>query len=103
VKASLIAPGANIGVTHDAEVLLHERGVLCLPDFIANAGGVICAAVEYAGGTETQAFAAIEEKIRRNTAEVLDRARSGNLRPREAAEQMARERVIAAMRYTRFD
>jgi len=103
VKARLIDPGANIGVTHEAEALLRERGVLCLPDFIANAGGVICAAVEYAGGTETQAIAAIEEKIRRNTAEVLDRAERGKLRPREAAEQMARERVAAAMRYTRFD
>ena len=30
---------------------LHERGVLVLPDFIANAGGVICAAIEYRGGT----------------------------------------------------
>jgi glutamate dehydrogenase (NAD(P)+) len=103
VKATLIVPGANIGVTEDAETLLHERGVLCLPDFIANAGGVICAAVEYAGGTESQAFSVIEEKIRRNTAETLERAERGNDRPRLAAEQMARERIQAAMRYTRFD
>ena len=103
VKASLIVPGANIGITDAAEVLLHERGVLCLPDFIANAGGVICAAVEYAGGSESQAFATIEEKIRGNTGELLQRMDRDGLTPREAGVRMARERVEAAMQYTRFD
>ena len=64
---------------------------------------MICAAAEYAGGTESQAFAAIEDKIGRNTAEVLERAGRDGRRPRAAAEAMARERVEAAMRYTRFD
>ena len=53
---------------------LHRHGVLSLPDFIANAGGVICAAMEYAGASEATAFAMIEEKVRRNTSEVLARA-----------------------------
>jgi glutamate dehydrogenase (NAD(P)+) len=35
---------------------LYRRGVLVLPDFITNAGGVICAAIEYQGGTEKAAF-----------------------------------------------
>ena len=39
-----------------------------MPDFIANAGGVICAAMEYAGATRSMAFLAIEEKIRANAA-----------------------------------
>ncbi len=103
VKARFIVPGANIGITHEAEQMLHERGVLCIPDFIANAGGVICAAVEYAGGRKRDAMAAIEEKVRANTAEMLERMdRDGSL-PREAAVKMARERVDAAMRFTRFD
>ncbi len=103
VRARLIVPGANIGVTEEAEVRLHDRGVLCLPDFIANAGGVICAATEYAGGTQAEAFVAIEEKIGRNMAEVLERSVRDQLRPRATAESMARERVLAAMRYRRFD
>ncbi len=103
VKARFIVPGANIGITHEAEQMLHERGVLCIPDFIANAGGVICAAVEYAGGRKRDAMVAIEEKVRANTAEMLERMdRDGSL-PREAAVKMARERVDAAMRFTRFD
>ena len=102
VKARLIVPGANIGVTERAEQLLHERGVLCVPDFIANAGGVICAAVEYSGGTEKQAFQVIDEKVRGNTAETLERAKRDQVLPRQAAVQMARERIASAMQYQRF-
>ena len=85
MQAALIAQGANIGVTEEAEALLHERGVLCLPDFISNAGGVICGAIEYRGGTEQEAFAVIDEKIRRNTATVLERAAADKTLPRQAA------------------
>lgn len=102
VRAKLIVPGANIGVTEAAEQLLHERGVLCIPDFIANAGGVICGAVELRGGTEAQAFEMIGEKIRANTAEVLERARTAAILPRRAAVMMAKERVQRAMSFGRF-
>ena len=102
VKAKLIVQGANIGVTEKAEAMLHRRGVLCVPDFISNAGGVICGAVEYAGGSEGQVFSIIEEKIRRNTAEVLERMKHERILPREAAVQMARERLAEAMMFRRF-
>lgn len=97
IKARLILQGANIPATPEAESLLHERGVLSVPDFIANAGGVICAAVEYHGGTESAAFTQIAEKIRRNTEEVLVRSREERIEPRRAAVQLAQERVRAAM------
>jgi glutamate dehydrogenase/leucine dehydrogenase len=102
VKARLILEGANIPATTGAEEDLHRRGILVVPDFIANAGGVICASVEYHGGSEPQALAAIEDKIRRNTAEVLTRARSGPSTPRAAAAAMAAERVRAAQSLRRF-
>lgn len=102
VKARLILQGANIGVTEEAETILHERGVVCVPDFISNAGGVICAAVEYHQGIQTQAFQTIDEKIRANTAEVLGRAAKDGVRPREAAVAMAAERVRAANKLRRW-
>jgi glutamate dehydrogenase/leucine dehydrogenase len=101
LAAKLILQGANIPATPAAEAEMHARGILSLPDFIVNAGGVICAAVEYHGGTEAQAFAAIEDKIRVNTQEVLERARAGHLLPRDAAVEMARSRVEEAMQYRR--
>ncbi len=80
---------------------MHTNGILNIPDFIANAGGVICAAVEYHGGTQSQALETIEEKIRTNTSEMLERMNTEKIVPREAAIQMARRRVEEAMQYHR--
>jgi glutamate dehydrogenase (NAD(P)+) len=101
LKAKLVLQGANIPATAEAERLLHERGVLSVPDFICNAGGVICASVEYHGGTEAQAFAVIEEKIRENSHAVLTRAKEEGALPRAAAVELARARVLEAMSYRR--
>lgn len=101
LKTKLVAQGANIPFTLEAERMLHETGVLVLPDFIANAGGVICASVEYHGGTQSQAFQTIEEKIRANTEEVLASAKRSASLPRQAAVELAESRVRAAMAYRR--
>ncbi|MCW5747798.1 MAG: Glu/Leu/Phe/Val dehydrogenase, partial [Alphaproteobacteria bacterium] len=92
LKARLVAQGANIPITHAAERRLADRGILSLPDFIANAGGVICAAAEYHGATQTQAFAMIDERIRANTRAMLDRATAGGITPRAAAVELAQAR-----------
>ena len=102
LKTRLVLQGANIPCTAGAEHALHQRGVLVVPDFIANAGGVICAAMEYRGATQEAAFAAIAEKIHANTDEVLDLARSQRVPPREAATQLASRRVRQAMAHRRF-
>ena len=98
----IVAEGANIPATPDAEARLHERGILVLPDFIANAGGVICGAVEYAGGTKRDALTTIDERIRANTAAMLDRADADGVSPRAAAAVMARDRLDRAMSTRRF-
>jgi glutamate dehydrogenase (NAD(P)+) len=97
IQARLVLQGANIPATPEAESILHQRGVVSVPDFIANAGGVICAAVEYRGGTQAAAFAQIAEKIRGNSQEVLRRSRDEKIEPRRAALDLARERVRTAM------
>jgi glutamate dehydrogenase (NAD(P)+) len=97
LKTLVVAEGANIPATPEAERMLAERGVLVLPDFIANSGGVICAAVEWMQGTEAQAMTEVEEKIRANMIEVLTAAREENKLPREAAMDMAKGRVLKAM------
>jgi glutamate dehydrogenase (NAD(P)+) len=102
IRAKLILQGANIPASAEAEERLHQRGVLSLPDFIVNAGGVICAAIEYQGGTQALAFQTIEEKIRENTLAVLEAARSHKTLPRQAAVDLARKRVLSAMAYRRF-
>ncbi len=102
VRARVLLQGANLPVTAAAEAALARRGVLSMPDVIANAGGVICAAVEHRGGTRAQAFTEIAERISANTAELLDRiAAQPGLLPSEAAVAMARTRLDAARAYQR--
>ncbi len=99
LQATLVLQGANIPATPEAEAIMFARGVQNVPDFIANAGGVICAAVEYHGGTQGQAFTVIKEKIRANTRAVLERARQQSALPRVAAVDLARTRILEAAGY----
>ncbi|MGZ8531539.1 MAG: Glu/Leu/Phe/Val family dehydrogenase [Candidatus Binatia bacterium] len=99
LKTKLVPQGANIPFTAEAERILHKAGTLVLPDFIANAGGVICASVEYHGGTQSQALQIIQEKIYANTEEVLANAKKTGSLPRQAAAELAEARVKKAMTY----
>jgi len=98
VKVKIIVEGANIPIPHDVERLLHKKGVLVVPDFVANAGGVISSYVEYIGGTPEKMFKLVEEKIKKNTKIVLERAKKEKLSPREAGMEIAKERVKKAMK-----
>lgn len=98
IKAKLILQGANIPATRAAEEILMRRGILSVPDFIANAGGVIMAAMEYAKKTEKEAFDAISSKIKKNTKLILEKATKEKILPRIAAEGLAKEKVLKAMR-----
>ena len=101
LKCKLVLQGANIPVTARAERILHDNGILSVPDFVANAGGVICASVEYKGGTQKQAFETIEEKVKENTRAVLELAKAHSQIPAEAALSLAKQRVAEAMAYRR--
>jgi glutamate dehydrogenase (NAD(P)+) len=101
-KAKLILQGANIPATLEAEKILHDRGVLSIPDIIANAGGVICGSIEYAGLTQCVAFEAIEEKITLNTLKVLKKVKETGVLPRQAANELAMKRVKSAMSTRRW-
>jgi len=103
LQTRIVAEGANIPLSAEAEQVLASRDVLVLPDFIANAGGVICAAVEYRGGSEAAALGFIDEKIRANTKAVLDEVRRAGVLPHTAATSLATERVHRAMRTRRWD
>lgn len=102
VRARLVLEGANIPITPDAEAMLHERGVLCIPDWIANAGGVICGSVEHRRGTRAEAFSLIDATIRENTTTIVERSLEESISPRRAAEELATSRVARAMRVRRF-
>ncbi|HEX7032353.1 MAG TPA: Glu/Leu/Phe/Val dehydrogenase dimerization domain-containing protein [Nitrososphaera sp.] len=101
----LIVEAANIPTSPSADRQLSENGVLIVPDFIANAGGVIGSFVEYKGGTEKDAFDLIAYKISRNVKSVLaksimegqSREQDDDKAPRGVAMELARQRVHRAM------
>jgi glutamate dehydrogenase (NAD(P)+) len=102
LRTRLMPQGANIPCTPEAEQALDARGVLVVPDFIANAGGVICAAIEYRGGTQSAAFDYIDERVRANTRAVLEESRRSKTMPRAAAMAVATRRVRTAVRMRRW-
>ncbi|MFI6575889.1 Glu/Leu/Phe/Val dehydrogenase [Nocardiopsis sp. NPDC050513] len=103
LSASVVVEGANLALTPKAQTILAERGVSVVPDFIANAGGVVAAA--YAMDARSSVFpvepdpirAAVSERLRANTAQVLDESARDALTSHAAARRLAERRVRAAM------
>ena len=99
IRAKLVVEAANIPMTPDIERTLAKKGVIVIPDFVANAGGVISSYVEYIGGTEQDMFRMVDSKITRNAEAALDNAKG--LDVRSSALQIAQGRVKDAMHYRR--
>ena len=97
IEAKLIVEAANIPATYEIEKELHERGVLVIPDFIANAGGVISSYVEYIGENPHRMFDMVKDKIVRNLRLIMMKAEEEEIIPRDAALKIAQKRVKEAM------
>ncbi len=95
VKAKVIVEAANIPMEYEIEKVLMKRGITIVPDFVANAGGVISSYCEWRGYTEQEMFKIVENKITRNTRLVLERTKGHDTRA--AALDLAKERVLDAM------
>lgn len=54
IKAPIIVEGANAPITQEADKELAKKGVVIIPDILANAGGVIVSYLEWLQGRETQ-------------------------------------------------
>lgn len=104
VRARLVVEGANLPTDAAAQQVLADRGVTVVPDFIANAGGIIAAAFgmrdRYSpfGVDTTQIVPTVTERMRTNTTTVLQAAAESGTTPHAAAGQLARDRVREAMR-----
>ena len=93
VKAKLIVQGSNIPMKEEVEEMFHKKNVLVIPDFVANAGGVISSYVEYINGSKQKMFKLVNEKITKNTNLVLKNAAKLKVKPRDAALEIAKARV----------
>ncbi len=95
LKAKIICGAANNQLAdHALADVLAERGILYMPDYLVNAGGVIQVADELHGYDDSRAHAratAIGDTARR----VLERAREHEITPVDAADALAEERIEA--------
>jgi glutamate dehydrogenase (NAD(P)+) len=96
LKFRLIVEGSNIPMLPETEKSCHDKGILVVPDFVANAGGVISSYVEYKGGSEKEMFALVEKKLTENTKAMLKEMKASGGTPRDAALSLAMKRVKGA-------
>jgi len=94
VQAKIIIEGSNIPMTYEIEEIFFKKGILVVPDIIANAGGVISSYVEYIGGSEKEIFEMIKRKISKNTQKILEKSQSEKISPRKIALGIAREKIL---------
>jgi glutamate dehydrogenase (NAD(P)+) len=104
LDATLVVEGANLPTSVAAQEVLAKRGITVVPDFIANAGGVVAAAfgmdARYSPFPVNPATVldAVSEKLRANAANVIAQARDRGTTTHVAARELAQERVLTAMK-----
>lgn len=95
IRAKAIIEAGNIPMRENIEEELFRKGVFILPDFVANAGGVISSYAEYRGYNPKKMFDVVERKITNSARLVLEQSIPLKKNPREAALAIAQEKVEA--------
>lgn len=99
VKAKLIVEAANLPVRPKIEKILDDRGIMVVPDILANAGGVISSYAEYRGYNPKRMLELVQRKIQQNTIKVIETALSIDVTLRDAAINIAKERITKANKH----
>jgi len=104
IRARVIIEGANGPTTPEADALLEKRGILVVPDILANAGGVTVSHFEWVQNrsgwswSEATVNERLKEILSRSFREVLQLSRIRRVSLRTAAYMQAIGRVAAVHR-----
>jgi glutamate dehydrogenase (NAD(P)+) len=104
VKAKVIAEGANAPLTTEADAELNARGVLILPDILANAGGVVVSYFEWVQDIQAYFWGSgevnsrLREVMTRSYQQVRGEAQTHSVTLRDAAFRIAVTKVAEATR-----
>ncbi len=104
IKAKIIVELANGPVTPEADEILHNKNILFLPDFLANAGGVTVSYFEWVQNItglywdEEEVYSRLDKKMTKSFLAVWDAMNEFNCDPRTAAYIVAVRRVVEGMK-----
>jgi glutamate dehydrogenase (NAD(P)+) len=93
IRAKIIVEAGNIPMREEVEEELFGRGIAIVPDFIANAGGVISSYAEYRGYDVDRMFELVKDKITKAARAVLRQSAKEKRNPREVAIELAVSKV----------
>jgi glutamate dehydrogenase (NAD(P)+) len=102
IRAGMVVEGANGPTTPGGDAILHERGILLIPDILANAGGVTVSYFEWVQDiqsffwSESQVNARLARIMRRAFAEVWNASETHKVDLRTAAYIVGVARVAEA-------
>ena len=104
IKAKYIIEMANGPVTPEAQEILEKRGIISVPDFLANAGGVIASYFEWLQSKEKrrwkkeEVFKGLAEKLGQAFEKVWSISQREKINLQKAAYLLAVERVAKAIK-----
>ncbi len=104
VRAKVVLELGNNSISSEANAILAERGILVVPDVLANAGGVVASYFEWTQNlqgyywSEEMVLERLRAKLRQAAHEVFERRDQYGTSLRLAAQSLALERLDAAIR-----
>jgi glutamate dehydrogenase/leucine dehydrogenase len=92
-----VVTGANLAVTHEAEKMLNDRGIIVIPDFVAGCGGSLSMDGLFGPDIEPSAQEVlnhVHKKMRGIVKKVIKRSQQDGVTTREAALRLCSEAPI---------
>ena len=94
ISAKMIVEAGNIPMQENIEDELFRKGIIFVPDFVANAGGVISSYAEYEGYSPEKMLKIVKEKVSKTTEIVMKKSLEKKTNPRQVAIELAKKRVL---------